>query len=90
MPVKQLAGRRVASLAAGHSHSLAVQATRASEDRGCLWAWGANSSGQLGLGRRSAKEPSPQRVATLQGAGVLQVYTVTTCASALSLFLNES
>lgn len=50
-----LAGKTITSIASGHSHSLALAST------GQLFAWGNNSSGQLGDGT-SFPRPSPVAV----------------------------
>ncbi|WP_216673601.1 RCC1 domain-containing protein [Pyxidicoccus fallax] len=49
----------VKAVAAGASHSLALRAVD-----GTLWVWGANASGQLGLGT-TASSPTPIQVVSL-------------------------
>lgn len=46
------------SVAAGQDHSLAIKSN------GTLWAWGANSSGQLGIGTTSSSQTTPIQVGT--------------------------
>ena len=46
------------TLAAGHSHSLAIRTD------GTLWAWGANYTFQLGLGHVGSPQPIPTLVGT--------------------------
>lgn len=53
------------SVALGFRHGLCV------DDDGCLWAWGKNDNGQLGLGSRDATLV-PQRVEALAGARVVE------------------
>lgn len=46
----------VVAIAAGELHSVALK------QDGSVWAWGANESGQLGIGRMGPSEPRPVRV----------------------------
>jgi len=48
----------IISVSAGADHSLAIKADRT------LWAWGRNSSAQIGTGTTSANEPTPIQVLT--------------------------
>jgi alpha-tubulin suppressor-like RCC1 family protein len=47
---------RITRIAAGARHSLAI------DSGGTLWAWGANGSGQLGIGITDGDQRSPTRV----------------------------
>ena len=51
-----------ATVAAGAGHTLVINTTD-----GTVWAWGANGSGQLGVGATDASRPTPQRVGSLTG-----------------------
>ncbi len=66
-----LSGKTIIAIATGHSHSLALAST------GQLFAWGNNSSGQLGDGTGSNR-PSPVPV---DAAGALAGKTITSIAS---------
>lgn len=57
-----LSGKSVVSIAAGVSHSLAVTS------EGKAYAWGSNSSGQIGDNSFNSILPSPVAVATSSGA----------------------
>jgi alpha-tubulin suppressor-like RCC1 family protein len=59
-PVQVLTLANVVAVAAGGSHSLAVKSD------GTLWAWGANTSGQLGDGT-TTQRTSPVQVTLLPG-----------------------
>ena len=63
-----LEGARVVSVAAGFSHSLAL------DDQGRLWAWGMNMSGQLGDGTGTNRyTPVAVDLSALGGAEVVAV-----------------
>jgi alpha-tubulin suppressor-like RCC1 family protein len=63
-PVQVTSLSNVVAIAAGYYHSLALTAD------GSLWAWGANSAGQLGDGTTTLRR-SPVQVTTLGGATAL-------------------
>lgn len=64
IPLIQLSeGRKVRQVAAGSDHTLALT------DDKVLWAWGANSRGQLGVGHTSSCF-DPQQVSMLSGKTV--------------------
>ncbi|NLI01589.1 MAG: cell wall anchor protein, partial [Chthonomonadales bacterium] len=65
--VTAFADKSVVTLAASNTHTLAITSD------GRLWAWGANSSGQLGLGYTSAGVSSPTEVTALAGLTVRRV-----------------
>lgn len=50
-----------------------------------MYAWGLGDSGQLGLGSRSTKAPTPAKVEALSGCGIVQV----SCGQYHTLALNE-
>ncbi|KAG7169284.1 RCC1 and BTB domain-containing protein 1-like [Homarus americanus] len=70
--IASIGGRRVVDIACGQTSSMAVMDngeivcgyshTLALSDEGSLWAWGANSYGQLGTGNK-ANQCAPVRVA---------------------------
>ena len=64
--VTALSGQTVTALAAGNSHSLALTST------GAVYAWGDNSSGQLGDGT-TTNRATPTLVTTLSGQTVTAV-----------------
>lgn len=67
VPLIQLSeGRKVRQVAAGSDHTLALT------DDKVLWAWGANSRGQLGVGHTSSCF-DPQPVPILSGKNVTQI-----------------
>ncbi len=53
------------SVAAGNDHTVAIKTN------GTLWAWGNNSSGQLGTGIPSANEFSPRRILGINYVAVI-------------------
>ncbi|MCX5822382.1 MAG: RCC1 repeat-containing protein, partial [Deltaproteobacteria bacterium] len=59
--VGTLSGSVIASIAAGYDHALSAR------NDGTVWAWGNNSSGQLGDNSTTART-NPQQVSTLSGA----------------------
>ncbi len=65
--VTALAGKSVVSLAACNTHAFALTSD------GKLWAWGANGSGQLGLGYTSTSVTTPTEVAALSGVTVSSI-----------------
>lgn len=58
-PVEALTG--VVAVAAADDHALALTSA------GAVWAWGANASGQIGLGTVSSYEATPRLVAGVSG-----------------------
>ena len=56
--INPVSSRRWKYAAAGQGHSLAI------DTDGKLWAWGYNTSGQLGLGNTISPVPIPQQVGT--------------------------
>ena len=48
--------------------------------------WGLGDSGQLGLGSRSTKAPTPTKVDALSGCGIVQI----SCGMYHTLALNEA
>ena len=63
----------------GKYHTAAISAD------GDVYAWGLNDSGQLGLGSRSVKAPTPAKVDALSGCGVVQL----ACGQYHTLALTE-
>ena len=75
-----LNGSKVVAVSAGYGSSLAL------DDQGTLWAWGSNSSGQLGDGSRADRtKPVAVDLAPLNGSVVVAVST----RSFLSLALDD-
>jgi alpha-tubulin suppressor-like RCC1 family protein len=64
--VEALMGLKIASVAAGHNHTLLIT------DTGLLYGCGANSHGQLGTGDR-ADQPSPVRLRHMDFTGGVAV-----------------
>jgi alpha-tubulin suppressor-like RCC1 family protein len=58
-PIEALTG--VVAVAAATQHALALTAA------GSVWSWGANGSGQLGIGTTSTSESTPRPVSSLSG-----------------------
>jgi alpha-tubulin suppressor-like RCC1 family protein len=58
-PVETLTG--IVAVSAGDDHALALTIS------GAVWVWGANGSGQLGLGSTSSSEAWPRPVTALSG-----------------------
>ncbi|KAF6371812.1 HECT and RLD domain containing E3 ubiquitin protein ligase family member 6 [Rhinolophus ferrumequinum] len=77
--IKTLAGIKIIQVSCGSYHSLAL-----SEDAQ-VFSWGKNSHGQLGLGKDSPSQASPQRVMSLQGIPLTQVAAGGAHSFALSL-----
>jgi alpha-tubulin suppressor-like RCC1 family protein len=67
-----MAGAGAAAVAAGHTHSCAIQ-------RGALYCWGSNSSGQLGVGG-AADQDVPTRVGSDSNWTMVQAARAHTCA----------
>ncbi|HEY9053396.1 MAG TPA: hypothetical protein VIO60_01115 [Rectinemataceae bacterium] len=65
--VENLPASTIVSIAAGNFHSLALM------DDGSLWAWGANGSGQLGIGTQYSDQPYPMKVLGFGGLGVAAI-----------------
>lgn len=65
--VAGLKGNKVASVATGGHHSLAVTA------EGELYTWGSNAYGALGLGPRPRLSPTPALVQSLWGVPIASV-----------------
>jgi len=64
--VEAFAGQRVASVSAGHSHSLALSAD------GAVWSWGYGLYGQLGHGDEQ-EQLLPKKIEALEGQRVVAV-----------------
>jgi alpha-tubulin suppressor-like RCC1 family protein len=64
--VSGFSGKKIVAIAAGNFHSVAVT------DDGSVWAWGDNSSGQLGDGTTTSRV-TPVRVIGLSGKMVTKV-----------------
>lgn len=62
-----LAGLKFTKVAGGDTHTLALQ------DDGTVWAWGLNSSGQLGRAFSGGPNPTPEHVNTSLVTGVVDV-----------------
>lgn len=54
-------GTKIVSVSAGSEHALAL------DDQGTVWAWGVNTSGELGNGQSSSSSSSPTRVSMPSG-----------------------
>mmetsp|Transcript_2444 Transcript_2444/g.5129 ORF Transcript_2444/g.5129 Transcript_2444/m.5129 type:complete len:396 (-) Transcript_2444:289-1476(-) len=78
--VDELSGVDICHVACGKYHSAAVSAA------GEVYAWGLESSGQLGLGSARTKAPTPKVVEGLCGIGVSQL----SCGSYHTLALTSS
>nr|KAF6392182.1 HECT and RLD domain containing E3 ubiquitin protein ligase family member 6 [Pipistrellus kuhlii] len=77
--IKTLSGIEIIQVSCGDYHSLAL-----SKD-GRMFSWGKNSHGQLGLGKKSPSQASPQRVRYLEGIPLAQVAAGGAHSFALSL-----
>ena len=73
-------GAPVQHVACGKYHTMALTAS------GDVYAWGLESSGQLGLGSARTKAKTPQKVEALSGIGVRQL----SCGSYHTLALTET
>ncbi|XP_073943044.1 HECT and RLD domain containing E3 ubiquitin ligase 4 isoform X2 [Choristoneura fumiferana] len=78
--VKMLATKNVIQIACGSYHSIALT------NNGDLFAWGANSHGQCGLGTMTNKELTPQQITSLQGVPIAMI----TCGSNHTFVLSKS
>lgn len=78
--VRLLATKSVVQIACGSYHSLALT------NNGDLYAWGANSYGQCGLGTMSNKETVPQHIASLLGVPI----SLIACGSNHTFALSKS
>jgi len=80
----------VREVACGYNHAMAVVASEEEPAGGVVWAWGANSRGQLGLGHTEARF-LPTRVPLLVPAGArLKVGGAVSCGKGYSMFLLEA
>ena len=73
-PVKVVGVTNVSAVAAGRAHACAR------DSAGKVWCWGANGSGQLGLGKVSQPKTTPQAVALPFKADEIAAGHDTTCA----------
>ncbi|XP_041971239.1 probable E3 ubiquitin-protein ligase HERC4 isoform X2 [Aricia agestis] len=78
--IKFLAAKNVIQVACGSYHSVALT------NNGDLYAWGANSFGQCGLGTMSNKETTPQQITSLVGVPIAQI----ACGSNHTFVLSKS
>ncbi|XP_038223084.1 probable E3 ubiquitin-protein ligase HERC4 isoform X2 [Zerene cesonia] len=78
--IKFLATKNVIQIACGFYHSVALT------NNGELYAWGANSYGQCGLGTMSNKETTPQQITSLVGVPIALV----ACGSNHTFVLSKS
>ncbi|XP_073196774.1 probable E3 ubiquitin-protein ligase HERC6 isoform X1 [Lepidochelys kempii] len=62
-----LSALRIIQVTCGHYHSVAL-----AQD-GRVFSWGQNTHGQLGLGKETPSQPSPQHVTSLNGIPLAQV-----------------
>jgi alpha-tubulin suppressor-like RCC1 family protein len=62
-----LAGLKFTKVAGGDTHTLALQ------DDGTVWAWGLNTSSQLGRAFSGGPNPTPEHVNTALVAGIVDV-----------------
>ncbi|XP_047528623.1 probable E3 ubiquitin-protein ligase HERC4 isoform X1 [Vanessa atalanta] len=65
--IKFLATKNVIQIACGFYHSIALT------NNGELYAWGANTYGQCGLGTKSNKETTPQQISSLVGIPIAMI-----------------
>ncbi|KAM6971877.1 putative E3 ubiquitin-protein ligase HERC3 [Aplochiton taeniatus] len=66
-PLEIPCNRQVFEVACGHRHSLAI-----TQDS-CVYAWGDNSNGQLGLGNNEPGSSSPRRIESLSRLPLAQI-----------------
>ncbi|XP_052749366.1 probable E3 ubiquitin-protein ligase HERC4 isoform X2 [Galleria mellonella] len=78
--VKKLATKNVVQVACGSYHSMALT------NNGDLYAWGANSYGQCGLGNVTNKEMKPQQITSLLGVPIALI----ACGSNHTFVLSKS
>ncbi|XP_068631040.1 probable E3 ubiquitin-protein ligase HERC4 isoform X2 [Battus philenor] len=78
--IKFLAAKSVIQIACGSYHSIALT------NNGDLFAWGANSYGQCGLGNMTNKETTPQQITSLSGVPIALV----ACGSYHTFVLSKS
>ncbi|CAH0763694.1 unnamed protein product [Diatraea saccharalis] len=78
--VRTLATKNVVQIACGSYHSVALT------NSGDLYAWGANSYGQCGLGTMSSKEIVPQQITSLLGVPIALI----ACGSNHTFALSKS
>ena len=64
--ILDLKDKNIIAIAAGHNHSLALAAD------GCVYAWGNNRYGQLGLGA-VGKQNTPQQILALKDKNILAI-----------------
>jgi alpha-tubulin suppressor-like RCC1 family protein len=65
--VRSLEGKTIVSCAVGEFHTLATT------EWGDVYAWGRGKEGQLGAGRRTLQESTPQKIQTLAGETITEV-----------------
>jgi alpha-tubulin suppressor-like RCC1 family protein len=68
----------VASIAAAHNHTCAI------DTAGAVWCWGDNQYGQLGYGGTSADRTAPVQAALVEPAQLLALGGDTSCATTTS------
>ncbi|CAH0729413.1 unnamed protein product, partial [Brenthis ino] len=78
--IKLLATKNVIQVACGSYHSLALT------NNGDLYAWGANTYGQCGLGTKTNKETKPQQITSLLGIPIALI----ACGSNHTFALSKS
>ncbi|KAL0832902.1 hypothetical protein ABMA28_001047 [Loxostege sticticalis] len=78
--VRMLATKNVVQIACGSYHSIALT------NNGDLFAWGANTYGQCGLGTMSSKETVPQPITSLLGVPIALI----ACGSNHTFALSKS
>uniref|UniRef100_UPI00398EDCE3 probable E3 ubiquitin-protein ligase HERC4 n=1 Tax=Pristiophorus japonicus TaxID=55135 RepID=UPI00398EDCE3 len=77
--IKALVEVQITQVACGYHHSLAL--SKGSQ----VFSWGQNKNGQLGLGRDTGNQPSPQPVRSLNGVPFVQIAAGGAHSFALSL-----
>ncbi|CAG9559714.1 unnamed protein product [Danaus chrysippus] len=78
--IKTLATKNVIQVACGSYHTVVLT------NNGDLYAWGANSYGQCGLGNRSNKETTPQALSSILGIPIALI----ACGSNHTFALSQS